>query len=81
MMGPAFKAQDMHKTWKHVTGHSDADSAGNQMKKKCNQKCMLLGALSAELIFAQATLKSIGLSILDTREIMTAAQYARWQRN
>ena len=33
-----------------------------------------LGALSAELIFAQAILKEIGLSL-------TAAQHAQWQRN
>ena len=37
-----------------------------------------LGALSAELIFAQAIQKEIGLSFLI---LAIAAQHAQWQRN
>ena len=39
-----------------------------------------LGALSADLIFAQAILKEIGLYSSYTRE-QSAAQHAKWQRN
>ena len=88
---PALKPNDLNKTLKHITGHSDADWAGDPVTRK-STSCTLcyvdqflltsdrgpgtvalssgesdkyaLGALSAELIFAQATLKEIGLSFL-----------------
>ena len=89
---PALKPNDLKKTLKDVTGHSDTDWAGDPVTRK-STSCTLcyvdqflltsecrgqvtvalsrgeseryaLGALSAELIFAQAVLKEIGLSFL-----------------
>ena len=89
---PALKPNDLNKTLKHVTGHSDADWAGDPVTRK-STSCTLcyvdqflvtsecrgqgtvalssgeselyaLGAMSAELIFVQATLKEIALSFL-----------------
>ena len=82
----------LNKTFKHITGYSDADWAGDPVTRK-STSCTLcyvdqflltsecrgqgtvalssgesdmyaLGALSAELIFAQAILEEIGLSFL-----------------
>ena len=89
---PALKPNDLNKTLKHITGYSDADWAGDPVKRK-STSCTLcyvdqflltsecrgqgtvalssgesemyaLGPLSAELMFAQAILKEIGLSFL-----------------
>ena len=89
---PALKPNDLNKTSRHITGHSDADWAGDPVTRK-STSCTLcyvdqflltsecrgqgtvalssgeselyaLGALSAELIFAHAILKEIGLSFL-----------------
>ena len=89
---PALKSNDLNKTLKHITGYSDADWAGDPVRRT-STSCTLcyvdqflltsecrgqgtvalssgesemyaLGALSAELIFAQATLKEIELSFL-----------------
>ena len=107
---PALKPGDLNNTLKHITGYSDADSAGDPVIRKSASstlcyfdQCLLtsecrgqgtvalssgesdlyaLGALSAELIFAQTILKEIGLSFLiHARAEQTAAQHAQWQRN
>ena len=88
----ALKPNDLNKTLTHITGHSDADWAGDPVTRK-STSCTLcyvdqflltsecrgqwtvalssgesemygLGALSGELIFAQAILKEIGLSFM-----------------
>ena len=95
LMIPALKPSDLNKTWKNITGYSDADWAGDPVTMK-STSCTLcyvdqflltgecrgqgtvafssgeseiyaLGALSAELIFAQAILKDWTI-IPDTRE-------------
>ena len=75
---PALKSSDLNKTLKHVTGYSDADQflltsecrgQGTVALSSGESEQHALSALSAELIFAQAILKEIGLpTILDTRE-------------
>ena len=95
LMIPALKPNDLNRTWKNITGYSDADWAGDPVTMK-STSCTLcyvdqflltgecrgqgtvalssgesemyaLGALSAELIFAQAILKDWTI-IPDTRE-------------
>ena len=77
---PALKPNDLNKTLKHVTGYYDADWAVDEEKHilhsvlrsrtgtvavpSGDSELYALGALSAELIFAQAIQKEIGLSFL-----------------
>ena len=72
---PARKPNYLNKTLKHITGYSDADWARDPVTSECRGQGTValsngeseqyaLRALSAELIFAQAILKEIGLSFL-----------------
>ena len=75
---PALKSNDLNKTLKHVTGYSDANQflltsecrgQGTVALSSGESELYALSALSAELIFAQAILKEIGLpTIPDTRK-------------
>ena len=80
-----LRPNDLNKTLKHIKGYFDADWASDPVTRKTdgcpveNQNCMLL---SAELIFAQAILKEIGLSFLihSRQESSTARAVASKQR-